>query len=156
MTDDLIELRTAGEEETADLARRIAALARPGDAILLSGSIGAGKSVFARAFIRARLGNPAEEVPSPTFTLVQQYEDADGTEIWHFDLYRLSDSSEAWEIGLEAALGTAICLIEWPERLGPDTPSDSLHLTLESGQDAHLVRVAAGESWSGRLGVLHG
>ena len=90
-------------------------LLRAGDCVLLEGPIGAGKTHFCRALIRARLGRE-EDVPSPTFTLVQTY-DAD-VEIWHADLYRLSHPDEALELGLEDAFASAICLVEWPERLG--------------------------------------
>ena len=117
-------------EATEALGRRLAGLARAGDAILLEGPIGAGKSSLARAFIRARLGE-AEEVPSPTFTLVQVYED-DGTEIWHADLYRLTHPDEVWELGLDEAFQTAICLVEWPDRLGGHLPPDALDLRLEA------------------------
>lgn len=108
---------TADETLTAALARMLAATARPGRAILLDGPVGAGKTHFARAFIRARQGDAAEDVPSPTFTLVQTYDDPRGTEIWHADLYRLTDPSELAELGLDEALDSAICLIEWPDRL---------------------------------------
>ncbi|WP_329609790.1 tRNA (adenosine(37)-N6)-threonylcarbamoyltransferase complex ATPase subunit type 1 TsaE [Paracoccus benzoatiresistens] len=107
----------ADEDLTAALARMLAATARPGQAILLDGPVGAGKTHFARAFIRARQGDAAEDVPSPTFTLVQTYDDPLGTEIWHADLYRLTDPSELDELGLDEALESAICLIEWPDRL---------------------------------------
>ena len=108
---------TADETLTAALARMLAATLRPGQTILLDGPVGAGKTHFARAFIRARQGDAAEDVPSPTFTLVQTYDDPMGTEIWHADLYRLSDPSELAELGLDEALTDAICLIEWPDRL---------------------------------------
>ena len=91
---------TADETLTAALARMLAATLRPGQTILLDGPVGAGKTHFARAFIRARQGDAAEDVPSPTFTLVQTYDDPMGTEIWHADLYRLSDPSELAELGL--------------------------------------------------------
>ena len=97
-------------EATEALGRKLAALARPGDVVLLEGPIGAGKSCLARAFIRARLGDQ-EEVPSPTFTLVQVYDDR-GTEIWHADLYRLTHPDEVWELGLDQAFETSICLVE--------------------------------------------
>lgn len=113
---------------TAALGERLAWLLQPGDTVLLEGPIGAGKSHLARALIRARLGR-MEDVPSPTFTLVQTYEAAD-TEIWHADLYRLSHPDEVLELGLEQAFGTAICLVEWPDRLGPHLPADALHLQL--------------------------
>jgi tRNA threonylcarbamoyladenosine biosynthesis protein TsaE len=122
-----LALPTAAETEA--LGRKLAILARPGDAILLEGPIGAGKSCLARAFIRARLGAD-EDVPSPTFTLVQVYED-DGTEIWHADLYRLTHPDEVWELGLDQAFGTAICLVEWPDRLGSHLPPDALTIRLE-------------------------
>ncbi|MFC3170035.1 tRNA (adenosine(37)-N6)-threonylcarbamoyltransferase complex ATPase subunit type 1 TsaE [Paracoccus fontiphilus] len=107
----------ADEDLTAALARMLAATLRPGQTVLLDGPVGAGKTHFARAFIRARQGEGAEDVPSPTFTLVQTYDDPLGTEIWHADLYRLTDPSELAELGLEEALSDAICLIEWPDRL---------------------------------------
>jgi tRNA threonylcarbamoyladenosine biosynthesis protein TsaE len=132
-----ISLPTATETEA--LGRRLASLARPGDVILLEGPIGAGKSCLARAFIRARLGEE-EEVPSPTFTLVQVYDD-DGTEIWHADLYRLTHPDEVWELGLDQAFETAICLVEWPDRLGTHLPPDALTLRLTAkgeGREAVL------------------
>ena len=93
----------ADEALTAGIARMLAAVARPGQTILLDGPVGAGKTHFARAFIRARQGDLAEDVPSPTFTLVQTYDDPMGTEIWHADLYRLTDPSELDELGLDEA-----------------------------------------------------
>lgn len=107
----------------------MAPLVAGGDVILLEGSIGAGKSFFARALISALLIEP-EDIPSPTFTLVQTY-DAAEFEIWHCDLYRLTSPFEAQELGLEEAFETALCLVEWPDRLGDLTPQDALVLTLE-------------------------
>ncbi len=129
-TADLPEtvLSLSDDAATAALGERLARLLQPGDTVLLEGPIGAGKSHLARALIRARLGR-MEDVPSPTFTLVQTYEAAD-TEIWHADLYRLSHPDEVLELGLEQAFGTAICLVEWPDRLGPHLPADALHLQL--------------------------
>jgi tRNA threonylcarbamoyladenosine biosynthesis protein TsaE len=130
------------ETETEVLGRKLAGLARPGDVILLEGPIGAGKSSLARAFIRARLG-PGEEVPSPTFTLVQVYDDH-GTEIWHADLYRLTHPDEVWELGLDQAFETAICLVEWPDRLGRHQPPDALHIRLEAAGDGRRAVVSGG------------
>ncbi len=107
------------EAATAAFAARISALAAVGDIIALKGDLGAGKTTFARGFIRARGGT--EEVPSPTFTLVQVYE-LTSAAIWHFDLYRLKSPEEAWELDIEEAFAEGISLIEWPERLGPLLP----------------------------------
>lgn len=117
------------ETDTARLGARLAGLARPGDCILLEGPIGAGKSHLARSFIQARLGRQ-EEVPSPTFTLVQVYP-ADGVDIWHADLYRLTHPDEVWELGLDDAFAKAITLVEWPDRLGAHLPEGALRLRLE-------------------------
>ncbi|MCA6275633.1 MAG: tRNA (adenosine(37)-N6)-threonylcarbamoyltransferase complex ATPase subunit type 1 TsaE, partial [Phenylobacterium sp.] len=103
------------EAETEALGRRLAPLLQAGEAICLSGGLGVGKSCLARALIRA-LTSQDEEAPSPTFTLVQTYPGRE-FEIAHFDLYRLEDPDEAWEIGLEEALDHGAALIEWPERL---------------------------------------
>jgi tRNA threonylcarbamoyladenosine biosynthesis protein TsaE len=126
------------EDATTALGARLAELLRKGDTVLLEGPIGAGKSHLARALIRARLGR-MEDVPSPSFTLVQTYES--DPDIWHADLYRLSHPDEVLELGLEDAFATAICLVEWPDRLGPHLPKDALRLRLCSsdvGRDAHI------------------
>ncbi|WP_151718956.1 tRNA (adenosine(37)-N6)-threonylcarbamoyltransferase complex ATPase subunit type 1 TsaE [Gemmobacter serpentinus] len=122
---------------TSALAARFAARLAPGDVLLLSGQIGAGKTHFARALIRARLGADIE-VPSPSFTLVQTYEDASG-DIWHADLYRLAHPDEVIELGLEAAFRDAICLIEWPDRLGSLAPETALHLTFSLQGEGRLL-----------------
>lgn len=122
------------------LAGVVASAARPGDAILLSGDLGAGKTTFARAFIRARgarAGEPVAEVPSPTFTLVQQYAFATGM-VWHFDLYRIEDASELTELGLDEALAGGIALIEWPARMGGAAPAEPIDLALAFEADADL------------------
>src|SRR3546814_7773629 len=99
---------------TERLAARIAALACTGEAVLLSGTLGAGKSAFARAFVREWVGDPAAEVPSPTFTLVQPYDGPRGT-VWHCDLYRLGDPEELLEMGIEQGLAEAVLLVERSE-----------------------------------------
>lgn len=131
------------EAATTALGQRLARLALPGDCILLEGPIGAGKSHLARAFIRARLGR-AEEVPSPTFTLVQVYE-AD-VEIWHADLYRLTHPDEVWELGLDDAFTRAICLVEWPDRLGQHLPEGALHIRLSQKGEGREARLNGGRS----------
>ncbi|UWP98471.1 tRNA (adenosine(37)-N6)-threonylcarbamoyltransferase complex ATPase subunit type 1 TsaE [Aliiroseovarius crassostreae] len=114
-------------DHSAAFAIRLAPMLHPGDVILLQGGIGAGKTHFARSLIQARLAaiGMCEDVPSPTFTLVQTYED-DRTEIWHADLYRLTHPDEVDELGLIDAFDDAICLVEWPDRLGDLTPEGAL------------------------------
>jgi tRNA threonylcarbamoyladenosine biosynthesis protein TsaE len=128
---DPIDVSLPDPAATAQLARRLADVARPGDLIALHGTLGMGKTAFARAFIR-HLAGAEEEVPSPTFTLVQSYDTAVGT-IWHFDLYRLTRPEDVWELGLEDALADGITLIEWPERLGSSLPARRLDLILRAG-----------------------
>jgi tRNA threonylcarbamoyladenosine biosynthesis protein TsaE len=119
-------------EATETLARRLAPCLGAGDVLLLEGEIGAGKTHFARALIRALLERaraPEEDIPSPTFTLVQTYV-AGALEIWHADLYRLSDPQEIEELGLIAAFDMSLCIVEWPDRLGPLAPPDALRIAL--------------------------
>jgi tRNA threonylcarbamoyladenosine biosynthesis protein TsaE len=137
----------ASDGETTRLGAILARHLLAGDTVLLSGRIGAGKTHLARAFIQARLGR-MEEVPSPSFTLVQTY-DAGDAEIWHADLYRLSHPDEAFELGLEDAFETAICLVEWPDRLGTLAPAQALHIAL-SPQNAGRTAELRG----GRAGLL--
>jgi tRNA threonylcarbamoyladenosine biosynthesis protein TsaE len=141
---------------TGRLAARLAPLARPGDALLLEGPLGAGKSAFARAFLRAATGDPALEVPSPSFTLVQSYEMPDGRLAHHFDLYRLSGPTDLTELGWEEAR-EGIVLVEWPDRLGGLRPTaedpTALTLALAHGP-AGEARVATLSGWAGRLGAL--
>jgi tRNA threonylcarbamoyladenosine biosynthesis protein TsaE len=142
------------EGVTAALAARISALSAPADVIALKGDLGTGKTTFARAFIRA-LGNRDEDVPSPTFTLVQVYE-LDRTAIWHFDLYRLRSPEEAWELGIEDAFSAGISLIEWPERLGPLLPGRRLEITLAFGalSGARQAVLDPGRGWEARLTAI--
>jgi tRNA threonylcarbamoyladenosine biosynthesis protein TsaE len=116
------------ETATEAFARNLAARARPGDVVLLSGPLGAGKTSFARAFIRALAGDAALVVPSPTFTLVQQYETPDTT-LWHYDLWRLQGPDALEELGWDEAQ-SGIVLVEWPDRLGTMKPEHALRLTI--------------------------
>lgn len=113
-------------EATSRFAQSLAPLLTAGDVILLHGSVGAGKTHFARSLIQSRLEQP-EDVPSPTFTIVQTY-DLGGVDLWHCDLYRLTSPDEAIELGLEDAFETAICLVEWPDRLAELAPDDALNI----------------------------
>jgi tRNA threonylcarbamoyladenosine biosynthesis protein TsaE len=132
---------------------------RPGDAVLLEGPLGAGKSALARAAIRARLADAGrdEEAPSPTYTLVQTYEAPRG-DIWHADLYRLSNPDEALELGLAEAFADAICLIEWPDRLGPFAPARALgaRLSFVAGEGRALALTPRGAGWEAALEAAAG
>lgn len=128
------------DADTARLGEWFAARLGAGDCLALSGPIGAGKSHLARALIRARLGRPQEDVPSPTFTLVQTY--AADVEIWHSDLYRLTHPDEVLELGLDEAFAHAITLVEWPERMGSALPADAIRLTLSPLGDARRAEIA--------------
>lgn len=136
-------------EDTARLAAQIAGALRPGDCLLLEGVIGAGKTHFARHLIQSLMEVP-EDVPSPTFTLVQTY-DVPAGELWHTDLYRLSSLDELEELGLTQAFDSAICLVEWPDRLAELTPAHALHLTLaldpEHEDRRHLTLRWSDEKW---------
>ena len=137
------------ESATSRFAAALGARLAAGDTILLEGGIGAGKTHFARALILSRLAAP-EDIPSPTFTLVQTYEAKDGVELWHADLYRLTDPSELEELGLTDAFEEAICLIEWPDRLGSLRPASALTLRLDlTAQESERVLHMSGPArWS--------
>lgn len=135
-----LSLTVESPEATADIARAVAGRLAAGDVLLLDGPIGAGKTHFARALIRHLMeqSGAVEDVPSPTFTLVQTYE-LTPVEVWHADLYRLSDPTEVIELGLEEAFDTAICLIEWPDRLFDLAPQGALWVRF-SALDAENTR----------------
>jgi tRNA threonylcarbamoyladenosine biosynthesis protein TsaE len=120
-------------EETAQVAKIVSHLLEIGDVVLLKGELGAGKSTFARALIQNLCGAHTE-VPSPTFTIVQSYE-APKFVLWHFDLYRVNAPEELYELGIEEAYENGVCLIEWPERLGPYLPKKYLEIELIYGKE---------------------
>ena len=136
-----IEIDLPHPAATDRLAVVMADFIHAGDTILLSGHVGAGKSHFARAFIRSHFG-PSEDVPSPSFTLVQAYQNTT-VEIWHADLYRLSHPDEVQELGLIDAMQQAICLIEWPDRLGDLITNRAIHLSLSAKGDVHRATLVA-------------
>lgn len=145
-----IILSLPDEAATVALAGRLAPLLRAGDVVTLRGDLGAGKTALARAIIRHLAGDPAEEVPSPTFTLVQTYEHL-SPPVWHFDLYRLTDPGEVVELGWEEARA-ACALVEWPERLGPLLPRDRLEVEMTlDGPEARRVVLTGHGSWAARL-----
>jgi len=140
-------------EAAAAFGRALAPRLTPGDTLLLEGPIGSGKTHIARAIVAARLAvaGRAEDIPSPTYTLVQTY--ADGlAEIWHADLYRLTDPAEIMELGLDDAFASAIVLIEWPDRLGGLVPPGALRLTLaHHGPGRDLTLFSDDPRWAALL-----
>jgi len=137
-------------DATGALAGRIAGLLQPGDAVLLEGPLGAGKSAFARALLRALLANPALEVPSPSYTLVQTY-DAPIGPVHHFDLWRLDGPAAVAELGWDDAQD-GVVLVEWPDRLGGLRPDHALTVTLSLADGDARRAVLTG--WPGRLEPL--
>lgn len=134
-------------EETGELGAALARVVRPGDVITLSGPLGVGKTSFARGFIGG-LGHVGE-VPSPSFAIVQPYDDVD-PQVWHVDLYRIEEPSEIEELGLDAA-ADAVLLVEWPERAGADAWAKALRLSLDFAQDGERILTAqVPPSWEAR------
>ena len=131
---------TLDEAALVRLAGLLAARLAAGDCVALSGDLGAGKTTFARALVRAVLGEPALDVPSPTFALRQDY-GGPGCTIVHFDLYRIADARELDELGFDETIGNAITVIEWPERAGDALPREriDLHLTESADVDSRIV-----------------
>lgn len=145
-------------DDTKKLADMLAPLLVAGDVLLLDGDVGAGKTDLARKIIQNRMlkFDALEDVPSPTFTLVQTYDLGD-TEYIHADLYRLSHPDEVYELGLERGFETAVCLIEWPDRLGSMTASNALNIQISIiGELTRSLRFSwTHPKWSDRLKILH-
>lgn len=140
--DDLAATRRFG----ATLARQLS----DADVILLEGELGAGKTTLARAIIATLCG--VEDAPSPTYTIVQTYDRAQGGELWHADLYRIEDEAELDELGLEDAFLDAVCLVEWPDRLGRAVPEDRLEIRLVAGKDDAREALITGQGrWEDRV-----
>lgn len=131
----------------------LAGIVRPGDVLLLEGPLGAGKTTLARGLIQKFCG--ARDVPSPTFTLVETYEN-EGRALWHFDLYRLEKPEDVWELGLEEALDEAIALIEWPDRITGLLPKNALHLLISIEDEHREIRFTMPGKWQERLNTTQG
>lgn len=152
-----LEIRLPDTAATDRVGVALGGALRPGDVICLSGGLGAGKTALARAAIAGRLATvgAAEDIPSPTFTLVQTYE-AD-IPIWHADLYRLTDEDEVWELGLIDAFEDAAAFVEWPDRLGAMLPARRLEMTLSiAGEGRRLHAAAHGADWADLLNAIRG
>ena len=117
------------EAATERLGTALAKRLRPRDVVALQGGLGVGKTTLARAILRAASGDPALIVPSPTFTLVEIYDTPAGV-FWHFDLYRLEEPEQVFELGWEEARADGMALVEWAERLGALLPRERLTVTL--------------------------
>ncbi|MEH6629640.1 MAG: tRNA (adenosine(37)-N6)-threonylcarbamoyltransferase complex ATPase subunit type 1 TsaE [Halopseudomonas aestusnigri] len=158
--DQLIgEVLIADEDATVRFANSFAPYLRAGDVLALEGDLGAGKTAFSRALINALPFGPGqdekEEVPSPTFTLVQIYDRAE-LQVWHFDLYRLEDPEEAYELGIEDAFIDGVSLIEWPDKLGFLMPSNRLMVNLQYGESDtnRVLTISGNDKWCERLSVF--
>lgn len=153
-----ISFKCPGQAATEAIAATLSALVGTECLIALTGDLGAGKTTFARAFIRARLQNEEAEVPSPTFTLLQTYDTPDGSEIWHADLYRLSDPEEVYELGLDEARTEAVCLIEWPDRMPADWWDNALEISLEITEEGTRSVTISGaqDQWASLISGIAG
>jgi tRNA threonylcarbamoyladenosine biosynthesis protein TsaE len=162
MNDAFLTLDLANEAQTLALGSKLGMRLRAGDFIALTGPLGAGKTTLARGLIRAFVSD-AIEVPSPTFTLVQTYSrhsddtlamplTESGLDLYHFDLYRLKNSEEVWELGWEDLAG-AVALVEWPDKAGKHLPNDRLDIVLSFENDGRIARFFAHgqNTWKDRL-----
>ena len=127
------------EKDTISFAKKFAKTLKGDEIIALWGTLGMGKTVFARGLIHALTRND-EEVPSPTFTLLQTYDTPLG-EIFHFDFYRLKSPEEAFEIGIENAFESGISLIEWPEKIGKLLPKSAINICFEMTQNGRQIEI---------------
>lgn len=149
MHSETLTITLADEAATARLGADLAAAAKPGDVFALSGDLGAGKTTLARGFVRAMAADPAMDVPSPTFTLVQSYPGRIPTH--HLDLYRLPEGSDLDELGLDEAIQDGVALVEWPERADHALPADRIRITLSHEGVGRSASIVAPEKTLARL-----
>lgn len=126
------------ENDTMRLAHNLASKLNNGDIVVLSGDLGSGKTKFTEGFLSYfGLDN---EISSPTFTIVNEYQ-KDTTNIYHFDVYRLSSSDEFYAIGGEQYFENGICIIEWGEQIKDVLPKEYLHITFERDFENESKRI---------------
>jgi tRNA threonylcarbamoyl adenosine modification protein YjeE len=156
----LVQLYSQSESDTADIGKRLADILTTGDIVCLIGNLGAGKSVLARAVIRHLADDPTYSVPSPTFPIVQRYDEL-SPPVHHYDLYRLHNTGaedEILELGWEDSLNTAAILVEWPDRLGHLRPAERLDIQItikgdgEAGCERNITLYPHGGGWQDRIG----
>ena len=153
---DLFRITVETEAETGRIAAAVGRVLSSGDCVLLQGDLGAGKTAFARALIRSLAGDPDLIVPSPTFTLSQSYDLPDFA-LTHFDLYRLGEAEEVFDLGWDDARADGVTLVEWPERLGPLRSPEALEIRLEAtgaGEEQRQLHGIGGPAWVSRLGSI--
>lgn len=148
----LLSLFLPDEAATKAFGAALAQQLKDGDILALSGDLGAGKSTLARSIIQSLCD--VDDVPSPTFTFVQTYEGRQGENIWHFDFYRLDNPEDAYELGIEEAFDGGLCLMEWPEKLGPLIPPQTVWLILEKEEQGRRIALFASKTWEDRVAAL--
>ncbi len=162
MNEPFLTLKLSNETQTLALGAKLGAVVTAGDFIALTGPLGAGKTTLARGLVRAFVGKNVD-VPSPTFTLVQVYSQVvqstattplteSSLDLYHFDLYRLKDSEEVWELGWED-ISSAIALVEWPDRAGDYLPAGRLDIVLSFDETGRTAQFFAHKTdiWKDRL-----
>ena len=135
-------ISSLSEDDTRSLAEKVASVAEKGDVFALYGTLGAGKSTFSRYFIQYL--TQAKEIPSPTFTLLQTY-DAEKFEIYHYDMYRLKQPDEAYELDIEEAFYNGVSLIEWPEKIAPLLPRKLWKISIETKGNERIFTIEASD-----------
>lgn len=140
--------RIINQAKMLEFGARLAELLRVGDCLALTGDLGAGKTTLSRGIVQALCGD--QEVPSPTYTLVQTY-DAPEFEIWHCDLYRLDRPEDVYELGLLDVIDEIVSLIEWPERMGGLLPEHALTVDIQFEDEGRTISLRGGDMWEERL-----